>query len=143
MVDEPKKKKVKMNIKDIDQKSSQDLITPSPDVCKTPSPAGPVPIPYPNIAKSSDTSKGTKTVKIDGKEVMTKDSSYYKKSTGDEPSTREDVDNIIGNIIKVMKVKKLSVPLWIWGVATVVVLLTIWILTSNAISPAPHYEPME
>ena len=25
-----------------------------PDVCKTPSPAGPVPIPYPNIAKSSE-----------------------------------------------------------------------------------------
>ena len=28
-----------------------------PDVCKTPSPAGPIPIPYPNIAKSSDTSR--------------------------------------------------------------------------------------
>lgn len=31
-----------------------------PDVCKTPSPAGLVPIPYPNIAKSADTAKGSK-----------------------------------------------------------------------------------
>jgi hypothetical protein len=27
-----------------------------PDVCKTPTPAGPVPIPYPNIGKAADTS---------------------------------------------------------------------------------------
>ena len=38
-----------------------------PDVCKTPSPGGPVPVPYPNIAKSSSLAKGTKTVKADGK----------------------------------------------------------------------------
>ena len=31
-----------------------------PDICKTPTPEGPVPIPYPNIGKSSVTSKGTK-----------------------------------------------------------------------------------
>lgn len=29
--------------------------TPLPDVVKTPSPAGPVPIPYPNIGKGADT----------------------------------------------------------------------------------------
>ncbi|HEY8927093.1 MAG TPA: PAAR-like domain-containing protein, partial [Polyangia bacterium] len=35
-----------------------------PDVCKTPAPpAPPIPIPYPNIAKSSDTAQGAKTVK--------------------------------------------------------------------------------
>ena len=28
-----------------------------PDVCKTPSPAGPIPIPYPNIAKSGSPNK--------------------------------------------------------------------------------------
>ncbi len=28
-----------------------------PDVCKTPSPAGPVPIPYVNVAKTSDLAK--------------------------------------------------------------------------------------
>lgn len=55
-----------------------------PDVCKTPAPpAGPIPIPYPNIAMSSDTSKGTKKVKVEGKPVCVKDSNF-KTSTGDE-----------------------------------------------------------
>ena len=57
-----------------------------PDVCKTPTPAGPVPIPYPNIARSADTAKGTKTVKVDGKPVCVKDSSFS-TSTGDEAGT--------------------------------------------------------
>ena len=71
-------------------KSSQGSIESSPDECKTPSPGGPIPIPYPNIAKSSDTSKGAKTVKINGKQVMIKGSSY-EKGTGDEPSVGEEV----------------------------------------------------
>lgn len=54
-----------------------------PDVCKTPSPAGPIPIPYPNIAKSSDTAKGTTKVKCDGNPVCVKDSNFS-MSTGDE-----------------------------------------------------------
>lgn len=54
-----------------------------PDVCKTPSPAGPVPIPYPNIAMSSDTADGTTTVKVDGNPIMMQGSNY-KMSTGDE-----------------------------------------------------------
>lgn len=54
-----------------------------PDVCKTPTPAGPVPIPYPNIAKSSDTSAGPTTVKCDGKMPMVK-GAKYSKSMGDE-----------------------------------------------------------
>src|SRR3954468_18289875 len=55
-----------------------------PDVCKTPAPpAPPIPIPYPNIAKSSDTAKGTKNVKVDGKPVCVKDSNFS-TSTGDE-----------------------------------------------------------
>ena len=54
-----------------------------PDVCKTPSPAGPIPIPYPNIAKSSDTAKGASTVKCDGNPVCVKDSNFS-TSTGDE-----------------------------------------------------------
>jgi hypothetical protein len=59
-------------------------VSPSfPDVCKTPSPAGPVPIPYPNIAKSSDTAKGTSKVKCDGNPVCVKDSNFS-MSTGDE-----------------------------------------------------------
>ncbi len=61
-----------------------------PDVCKTPSPAGPIPIPYPNISKSSDTAKGTKKVKADGNPVMEKDSSFS-MSAGDEPGTGKGI----------------------------------------------------
>lgn len=59
-----------------------------PDVCMTPpeNPATPpgVPVPYPNTAFSSDTTSGTKSVKINKKEVMQKNKSYFKTSTGDE-----------------------------------------------------------
>lgn len=59
-----------------------------PDVCFTPpqTPATPpgVPIPYPNTGMAKDTTNGSKTVKISGKEVMLKDKSYFKTSTGDE-----------------------------------------------------------
>ena len=59
-----------------------------PDVCMTPpqTPATPpgVPIPYPNTAMASDATDGSKEVKISGKEVMLKDQSCFKKSSGDE-----------------------------------------------------------
>ena len=54
-----------------------------PDVCKTPSPAGPIPIPYPNIAQSSDTASGSQKVKCDGNPICLKDSNF-RMSTGDE-----------------------------------------------------------
>lgn len=56
-----------------------------PDVCKTPSPGGPVPIPYPNIAMSMDLMKGTSTVKADGGMMCANYGSEFMKSTGDEP----------------------------------------------------------
>lgn len=59
-----------------------------PDVCFTPpeNPATPpgVPVPYPNTGMASDTTDGSSTVKISGQEVMLKNKSYFKKSTGDE-----------------------------------------------------------
>jgi len=59
-----------------------------PDVCMTPpqTPATPpgVPIPYPNTGLASDTSDGSTSVKISDQEVMLKNKSYFKKSTGDE-----------------------------------------------------------
>jgi hypothetical protein len=62
-----------------------------PDVCFTPpeNPATPpgVPIPYPNTGMAKDTTKGSKTVKVSGKEVMLKNKSHFKKSTGDEPGS--------------------------------------------------------
>ena len=55
-----------------------------PDVCKTPAPpAPPIPIPYPNIAKSSDTASGAKKTSCDGNPVCVKDSNFM-MSTGDE-----------------------------------------------------------
>ncbi|HEY0136373.1 MAG TPA: DUF4150 domain-containing protein [Nannocystis sp.] len=57
-----------------------------PDVCKTPSPGGPVPIPYVNLASDSDLSRGTKGVKIEGSSVALADS-HLRTSTGDEPGT--------------------------------------------------------
>jgi hypothetical protein len=61
-----------------------------PDVCLSPPspPAGPVPIPYPNTALASDTTSGSKKVKISKKEVTLKNKSYFKKSTGDEAATK-------------------------------------------------------
>jgi len=54
-----------------------------PDVCKTPSPTGALPIPYPNVAQSSDTAKGTKTFKAEGEAICVKDSNFS-TSSGDE-----------------------------------------------------------
>lgn len=57
-----------------------------PDVCKTPSPGGPVPIPYVNMAADGDLADGAKQVKIEGKSVALA-SSNLGTSTGDEPGT--------------------------------------------------------
>ncbi|WP_188151028.1 DUF4150 domain-containing protein [Teredinibacter waterburyi] len=61
-----------------------------PDVCKTPTPGGPVPIPYPNLGQSSDTSKGPKSVKTDKKMPMVK-GAVYSKSTGDEAGVQKGI----------------------------------------------------
>lgn len=57
-----------------------------PDVCKTPSPAGPVPIPYPNIAQSVTLTNGTTTVKGDKMMVANKGSKFA-MSNGDQAGT--------------------------------------------------------
>jgi len=54
-----------------------------PDVCLTPSPAGPIPIPYPNVARSADVADGVTSVKVDGAMPATKDA-RYSRSSGDE-----------------------------------------------------------
>jgi hypothetical protein len=61
-----------------------------PDVCKTPTPAGPVPIPYPNIGQASDTSSGPSSVTTDGQMPMTKDAKYS-TSSGDEAGSATGV----------------------------------------------------
>jgi hypothetical protein len=74
---------ISVNMMTVVHKSSSGVVMGFPDVCKTPTPAGPIPIPYPNIAMSSDTDKGTKKVKMDGNPIMVKQS-VFKMSTGDE-----------------------------------------------------------
>ncbi len=145
MGEEESEKKIKTKKIDTVQQGSEGIAESFPDVCETPSPGGPIPIPYPNIAKSSDTSKGTEKVKIEGKEAMTK-GSLYKKSTGDEPShvsEMEKVDtekNAVVMIKRIMKVKKLGIPVWIWSIIIVVALLAIWFLSSNI---TPTIEPYD
>jgi hypothetical protein len=56
-----------------------------PDVCKTPSPGGPVPIPYPNISQSITLAKGTTTVKADGGMMIAVKGSEFSLSNGDNP----------------------------------------------------------
>lgn|GEM_PF-396040 len=72
-----------VNMLTVSHKGSSGMSISFPDVCKTPTPAGPVPIPYPNIAKSSDVTSGSSTVKMDGGMIMNK-SSNMMMSTGDE-----------------------------------------------------------
>lgn len=55
-----------------------------PDVCKTPSPGGPVPIPYPNFGQVMQVQKTATKVKFCNKEVATK-KSEMPMSQGDEP----------------------------------------------------------
>jgi hypothetical protein len=54
-----------------------------PDVCKTPSPGGPVPIPYPNVSQSATLAKGTTTVKADGGMMIANKDSEFSLSNGD------------------------------------------------------------
>jgi hypothetical protein len=74
---------VGVNFLSVVHKGSNGISMAFPDVCKTPTPAGPVPIPYPNIAKSSDAAQGAETVKSDGNPTCVKDSNFM-MSTGDE-----------------------------------------------------------
>jgi len=72
------------------KKSDNQSIAAMPDVCLSPPspPAGPLPIPYPNFSQASDTSNGTRTVKLGGQEAGIKDESNYSTSKGDEAATR-------------------------------------------------------
>lgn len=98
------------------------VVASMPDVCLSPPspPAGPIPIPYPNFAQASDTTDGSKTVKIGGKEVSLKGKSKYKKSTGDEAATKTLGMGIIShNITGAVKHKAGSFDVKIEGAGVV------------------------
>jgi hypothetical protein len=136
---EESEEKKKVNARKIEEISSNSKETSlQPDVCETPSPpAVPVPIPYPNIAKSSDTSSGSKTVKTDGKMLPVKED--FEQSVGDEAGTSDD-ESETGILKEIAKTKVLGIPLWIWGLMVVAVLVALWILSSNSLQPI---EPLE
>ena len=77
-------------------KSSMGMAQTQLDVCKTPTPGGPVPTPYPNIAMSSQTADGSTTVSCDGNSIMLKDSNFS-MSSGDEPGS---IGGVKSNVIK-------------------------------------------
>lgn len=68
-----------------------------PDVCKTPTPGGPVPLPYPNIANQGSLDKGTTTVFAKSGKMIAIKGSEYSMSTGDEPGT---VGGVTSNTFK-------------------------------------------
>lgn len=72
-----------VNDRTVVHKCSSGTATAFPDVCKTPTSGGPIPIPYPNITQSKHTSKGSKSVKMDDNPIMLK-GSQFSTSTGDE-----------------------------------------------------------
>jgi len=89
---------VKVNDLTISHKGSDGFsIATIPDVCKTPTPGGPVPMPYPNIARSGDLSDGTTTVSADSGNMIAIKGSHYQISTGDEPGT---VGGVTSNTFK-------------------------------------------
>ncbi|MEZ4428785.1 MAG: PAAR-like domain-containing protein [Nannocystaceae bacterium] len=58
----------------------------SPDVCKTPAPGGPVPVPYPNFARTRDLEDGSRNVLIGGKSIAL-ERARIARSAGDEAGT--------------------------------------------------------
>jgi hypothetical protein len=82
---------VGVNQRTVVHAGSNGMTVAFPDVCLTPAPPGPpVPIPYPNIAMSSDTANGAKTVNADGNPICHKDSNFS-RSSGDEAGVNKGV----------------------------------------------------
>lgn len=72
------------NMRGVVHKGSGGMNLVFPDVCKTPGSS--VPIPYPNMGQSADTSLGPTTVKTDGQMPMVK-GAQYSRSSLDEPGS--------------------------------------------------------
>ena len=70
----------------IHQGSGNTHTSAAPDVCKVPTPGGPVPTPFVNSAQDSMLTKGSKSVTINGHPVALTDSELS-TSSGDEPGT--------------------------------------------------------
>jgi hypothetical protein len=87
---------VNCNMRTVVHAASNGVATAFPDTCKTPSPAGPVPIPYPNVAMSTNTAQGSTKVKMDGNPIMLQNS-VFSTSTGDEAGS---AGGVVSGLIK-------------------------------------------
>lgn len=81
-------------------KGGGQCVATGPDVCKTPSPGGPVPTPYPNLAQVSGASGTCAKVLIQKKQTVTVASSMS-SSKGDEAGT-------LGGVVSNMNRGKVS-----------------------------------
>lgn len=133
---------VEEKTREIAQKSTdKQMGEPAVDVCDSPAEAGPVPIPYPNFDRAGDTSSGSKQVKISGKEVGTKGSSY-KESTGDEAG-QSNGKSLIQVLKKGSRYKIVGIPVWMLGVGLIVLLVILYVATSSNLIPIePIDEPI-
>ena len=76
-----------------------------PDVCNTPSPAGPIPIPYPNMAQLASADGGTLSIKV---KILNKQAATQKteipQTQGDEAGTQGGVaSGTSGDVCKYTK----------------------------------------
>jgi len=156
-VSKDKAETIVKNLSEVDKSKALKDAAFLQDICKTPTSPGPIPIPYPNTGMASDTTSGSKPVKISGKEVMLKNKSYYEKSTGDEAGTSSAIAGIeIENVVKqlrsgleqlyvniddaingseslqVLSKKIYGIPLWVWGLTC---LLLLSLLGSRPLKP--------
>jgi hypothetical protein len=81
---------VNVNMRTVVHEASNGIAPSFPDACKTQVGQVTTPIPYPNIAMSTDTDKGSNDVKMDGKKIMLQDSNF-KTSKGDEAGSLKGV----------------------------------------------------
>ncbi len=82
--------KVNVNKRTVVHGQSSGVAVAFPDACKTQVGPATVPIPYPNIAMSTDTSDGSSDVKMDGEKIMLS-SSNFSASKGDEAGSLKGV----------------------------------------------------
>lgn len=80
-----------------------------PDVCKTPSPAGTIPIPYPNLAMPPTANPSTKKVFISGSPACTR-ASKFEPTNGDQAGTAGGVvsGKIMGKAVFTMASMKVK-----------------------------------
>jgi hypothetical protein len=76
----------------------QSMCFPDVNLCPPTPPAGPVPLPLPNMAKAADLQGGADTVTIGGNPVG-KQSSFFAQSTGNE-SAQSTGGGVVSHVVQ-------------------------------------------